>query len=127
MKKTDQPKSNEQLGDIPAADFRKQLHEVADWIADYRENMAEHRISPSAPAGSDSRRAPDERAGGRRKLGGDSEGFPATDLPGHGPLGAPSVCRLFRLHHHRTRHSRGDVGRHLEHQRDDLAHFAGRD
>ena len=39
------------LGDIPAEAFRKHLHEVADWIADYRETIAQKRISPSAKAG----------------------------------------------------------------------------
>lgn len=39
------------LGDIPADAFRKHLHELADWIADYRENLANYRISPTAPAG----------------------------------------------------------------------------
>ena len=40
-----------ELGDIPADVFRKHLHEVADWIADYRENISTRRISPSAKAG----------------------------------------------------------------------------
>lgn len=39
------------LGDIPADAFRKHLHKLADWIADYRENIASYRISPTAPAG----------------------------------------------------------------------------
>src|SRR3954454_82641 len=42
---------SEKLGDIPAAEFRKHLHEVADWIADYRENIASYRISPDAKPG----------------------------------------------------------------------------
>ena len=41
----------ETLGDIDATEFRRHLHEVADWIADYRENIAELRISPAAPPG----------------------------------------------------------------------------
>ncbi|MDQ6626568.1 MAG: aspartate aminotransferase family protein, partial [Verrucomicrobiota bacterium] len=40
-----------ELGDISAVQFRQHLHEVADWIADYRENIASYRISPSKPAG----------------------------------------------------------------------------
>ncbi|MFN2476532.1 MAG: aspartate aminotransferase family protein [Chthoniobacterales bacterium] len=40
-----------ELGDIPHDQFRKHLHEVADWIADYRENIASYRISPDKPAG----------------------------------------------------------------------------
>jgi aromatic-L-amino-acid decarboxylase len=39
------------LGDIPPDVFRKYLHEVADWIADYRENIAKLRISPAAKPG----------------------------------------------------------------------------
>ncbi len=33
------------------AEFRKQLHAFADWIADYRENLAARRISPDAKPG----------------------------------------------------------------------------
>src|ERR1700733_8946019 len=39
------------LGDIPADAFRKHLHEMADWIADYRENIAERPIAPTAGPG----------------------------------------------------------------------------
>ena len=41
----------EKLGDIPPDVFRKHLHGVADWIADYRENIAKQRISPAAKPG----------------------------------------------------------------------------
>ncbi len=49
MKLSDAP--DEQLGDIDPAEFRKRLHEVADWIADYRENIGDYRISPAAKPG----------------------------------------------------------------------------
>src|SRR6478609_2544141 len=39
------------LGDIPDDIFRKHLHELADWIADYRENIGKQRISPNEKAG----------------------------------------------------------------------------
>src|SRR5438105_2866602 len=39
------------LGDIPADVFRQHLHQVADWIADYREKIAERRIAPDAKPG----------------------------------------------------------------------------
>jgi len=42
---------DDSLGDIPPQIFRKHLHEIADWIADYRENIASKRISPTAAAG----------------------------------------------------------------------------
>ncbi len=38
-------------GDLPPDVFRQHLHKVADWIADYRENIAKHRISPAAKPG----------------------------------------------------------------------------
>ena len=44
------PSVNE-LGDIPADAFRKHLHQIADWIADYRENIAERPIAPNAKPG----------------------------------------------------------------------------
>lgn len=42
---------NELLGDIPADVYRKHLHDLADWMADYRENIANQRISPTAKPG----------------------------------------------------------------------------
>src|SRR5436190_11030193 len=39
------------LGDIPADVFRKHLHQLADWIADYRENIAQRPIAPNAKPG----------------------------------------------------------------------------
>src|SRR5213594_893170 len=44
-------KDRRPLGDIPAEEFRKQLHELADWIADYREHIGERRISPNDEPG----------------------------------------------------------------------------
>src|SRR6266581_3215404 len=41
----------ENLGDVPAAEFRRQLHELADWIADYREKIAERPISRNLQPG----------------------------------------------------------------------------
>jgi len=39
------------LGDISPDAFRKHLHRLADWIADYRENIAERPIAPNAKPG----------------------------------------------------------------------------
>jgi len=44
-------KDRQPLGDVPAEEFRKQLHELADWIADYREHIGERRISPNDEPG----------------------------------------------------------------------------
>jgi aromatic-L-amino-acid decarboxylase len=43
---------NDNLGDVPSRNFREQLHELADWIADYREGIAEMPVAPAAPPGS---------------------------------------------------------------------------
>jgi aromatic-L-amino-acid decarboxylase len=39
------------LGDISADDYRKYLHQLADWMADFRENIGKQRISPTAKPG----------------------------------------------------------------------------
>jgi aromatic-L-amino-acid/L-tryptophan decarboxylase len=49
--KSASPESGPPPGDLPADVFRKHLHEVADWIADYRESIASQRISPTAKPG----------------------------------------------------------------------------
>src|SRR5437588_12038138 len=44
-------KDRQSLGDVPIAEFRRQLHELADWIADYREKIGERPISPHVEPG----------------------------------------------------------------------------
>src|SRR2546429_5709787 len=44
-------KDRQSLGDVPAEEFRKQLHELADWIADYREHIDQRRIAPNDEPG----------------------------------------------------------------------------
>jgi aromatic-L-amino-acid/L-tryptophan decarboxylase len=40
-----------QLGDTPPEVFRKQLHQMADWIADFRENLGTIRVAPNDKPG----------------------------------------------------------------------------
>jgi aromatic-L-amino-acid/L-tryptophan decarboxylase len=40
-----------QVGDTPPAEFRKQLHELADWIADFREHIEGLRVAPNNKPG----------------------------------------------------------------------------
>ena len=40
-----------QFGDTPPEQFRKQLHELADWIADFRENIERLRVAPNEEPG----------------------------------------------------------------------------
>jgi aromatic-L-amino-acid decarboxylase len=44
-------KHQQPLGDTPPEEFRKQLHELADWIADFREHIGELRVAPNAKPG----------------------------------------------------------------------------
>ena len=39
------------LGDVPIAEFRRQLHRLADWIADYRETICDIRVAPNDKPG----------------------------------------------------------------------------
>src|SRR5437588_1799411 len=39
------------LGDIPNEEFRERLHKLADWVADYREQIAERPIAPNDKPG----------------------------------------------------------------------------
>src|SRR5438477_8323636 len=40
-----------ELGDVPPEIFRAQLHQLADWIADFRENIDQLRVAPDAKPG----------------------------------------------------------------------------
>ena len=51
IKKLVNPEIPAELGDIPAATFRQLLHEVADWIADYRETIEDRAIAPGIEPG----------------------------------------------------------------------------
>src|ERR1700746_3772958 len=44
-------KRTESVGDTPPEEFRKQLHELADWIADFCENIESLRVAPNEKPG----------------------------------------------------------------------------
>src|SRR5437588_5144076 len=44
-------KDRQLIGDTPPEEFRKQLHELADWIADFRENIESLRVAPDEEPG----------------------------------------------------------------------------
>ena len=44
-------KSPESVGDTPPEEFRRQLHKLADWIADFRENIESLRVAPDEKPG----------------------------------------------------------------------------
>jgi len=41
----------QELGDTSPEDFRKQLHELADWIADFRQNLGSLPVAPNDKPG----------------------------------------------------------------------------
>ena len=43
--------SSQLLGDTAPDKFRKQLHELADWIADFREQIEALRVAPNDKPG----------------------------------------------------------------------------
>jgi aromatic-L-amino-acid/L-tryptophan decarboxylase len=47
----DTQKSLESLGDTSPEEFRRQLHELADWIADFRQNIGSLRVAPNDKPG----------------------------------------------------------------------------
>jgi aromatic-L-amino-acid/L-tryptophan decarboxylase len=44
-------KHQQPLGDTPPEEFRKQLHELADWIVDFRQNLGSLRVAPNDKPG----------------------------------------------------------------------------
>jgi aromatic-L-amino-acid decarboxylase len=44
-------KDRQSLGDTPPEEFRKQLHELADWVANFRENIESLRVAPGEKPG----------------------------------------------------------------------------
>jgi aromatic-L-amino-acid/L-tryptophan decarboxylase len=44
-------KNQQLIGDTPPEEFRKQLHQLVDWIADFREHMDELRVAPNEKPG----------------------------------------------------------------------------
>ena len=40
-------RNRQNLGDTSPEEFRKQLHKLADWIADFRENLGSMRVAPN--------------------------------------------------------------------------------
>ncbi|MFL6595740.1 MAG: pyridoxal phosphate-dependent decarboxylase family protein [Chthoniobacterales bacterium] len=70
------------LGDIRAAVFRKHLHEVADWIADYREKIGELPISSNAKPGAIRAQLPAEAPEKAESLDAIMEDFRRVIFPG---------------------------------------------
>jgi aromatic-L-amino-acid/L-tryptophan decarboxylase len=53
------PTQTPELGDLPADEFRRLLHEIADWVADYRAGVETRRVTPEHRPGATSENLPD--------------------------------------------------------------------
>src|SRR5215213_972451 len=53
-----QPAQTTKLGDLPDEEFRRLLHEAADWIADYRASLETRRVVPAHEPGMIMRQLP---------------------------------------------------------------------
>ena len=82
MNPTEKKTDNGSLGDVSSDVFRKQLHEMADWIADYRESIAAQRISPTAPPGTIRAALPAARPRKARRLEAIMADFERVIAPG---------------------------------------------
>src|SRR6266536_1662495 len=54
-------KNRQNLGDTSPEEFRKQLHELADWIADFRQTLGSLRVAPNDKPGAILAALPDEQ------------------------------------------------------------------
>src|SRR5205809_4762416 len=54
-----QDRQQQSFGDTPPEEFRKQLHELADWIADFREHIERLRVAPDDQPGAIRAQLPD--------------------------------------------------------------------
>jgi aromatic-L-amino-acid decarboxylase len=83
------------LGDLDPAEFRRRLHEAADWVADYREHIAERRISPTAAPGSIASALPHSPPEHRESLDAIFDDIDRLIVPGVVHWGHPSFFGYF--------------------------------
>lgn len=84
-----------ELGDMPAAEFRAALHRVADWVADYRENIEDLNISPAFAPGEIASRLPDAPPENGVSLDLIFQDFQELILPGLVHWGHPAFLGYF--------------------------------
>jgi aromatic-L-amino-acid decarboxylase len=90
----DEP-AQQSLGDVDPAEFRKRLHEAADWIADYREQIGARRISPQEPPGAIIAALPSSAPSGPEPLAAILEDLDRIIVPGLVHWGHPAFFGYF--------------------------------
>ena len=89
------PSDSGQLGDVPAAEFRRQLHELADWIADYRENIEQLPVAPKAEPGAIAAQLPKQAPEQGESFEQIFEDFKRLIVPGTLQWGHPQFAAYF--------------------------------
>ena len=84
-----------ELGDLPDDEFRRLLHEVADWVADYRAGIETRRVVPEHRPGAISERLPDEPPEAPEAMDAILRDFDRVIMPGIVHWGHPSFLGYF--------------------------------
>jgi aromatic-L-amino-acid decarboxylase len=90
----DEPQQHD-LGDLDATEFRARLHQVADWVADYREQISTRRVSPLDPPGTVTRALPTSPPAQAESLDTILADFERIILPGIVHWGHPGFFGYF--------------------------------
>jgi aromatic-L-amino-acid decarboxylase len=84
-----------ELGDMPADEFRRSLHRIADWVADYREGIEDLRISPDVVPGEIKARLPQAPPDAAVPLNDIFQDFKKLIIPGIVHWGHPAFLGYF--------------------------------
>jgi aromatic-L-amino-acid decarboxylase len=83
------------LGDLPADEFRRLMHEVADWVADYRAEIETRRVVPEHRPGATSESLPDAPPEAPEAMDEILRDFDRIIMPGIVHWGHPSFLGYF--------------------------------
>lgn len=83
------------LGDLPDEEFRRLLHEVADWIADYRAQIGTRRVSPEHGPGAIMKEMPTTPPERAEPVGEVLRDFERVIMPGIVHWGHPAFLGYF--------------------------------
>jgi len=83
------------LGDLPGDEFRRLLHEVADWVADYREGVEARRVAPEHRPGATSDQLPVAPPEAAEPMGDILRDFDRVIMPGIVHWGHPAFLGYF--------------------------------
>ena len=95
MPDCEESQDHTQPGDIPAEEFRTTLHRVADWIADYRENIEDLKVSPDIVPGEIIARLPKDPPNEAAPLEDIFRDFQEIIMPGLVHWGHPAFLGYF--------------------------------